>query len=108
MNSLPWLWLLFVAIGLFLMVSREGIKLLQRRGTLARMSDYYETPERKQIALRIERFERWFFILNGACLVLAGLSLRFVSGYGAIGFMALSGLLGVIGLIYTARLAATS
>lgn len=103
MDRLPWIWLFVVVIGLFSMVRPGGIKFFQRRGTLAKMSDYYETPERKRIALRLERFERWYFILNGACLVLAGLSLRFVSANAFIGFIALSGLLGLAGLIYNAR-----
>jgi hypothetical protein len=103
MDSVPWMWLLFVVIGLFSMVRPGTIKLFQRRGMLAKMSDYYETPERKRIALQLERFERWYFILNGACLVLAGLSLRFVSVNAFAVFIGLTGLLGLIGLIYNAR-----
>jgi hypothetical protein len=97
------MWLLFVAIGLFSMARPGTIKILQRRGTLARMSDYYETPERKRIALRLERLDRWFFSINGACMVLAGLSLRFVSEAAFMGFFALSGLLYLISMVYTAR-----
>jgi hypothetical protein len=103
MDRFSWVWLVIVGIGMFSMVRPGGVKLFQRRGTLAKMSDYYETPERKRIALRIERFERWYFIINGACLVLAGLSLRFVSVNAFAVFIGLTGLLGLIGLIYNAR-----
>ena len=103
MDSIPWMWLLFVGIGLFSMARPGTINLLQRRGTLARMSDYYETPERKRIALKLERVDRWFFTLNGTCMVLAGLSLRFGSEAGFIGFIALSGLLYLSSMLYTAR-----
>jgi hypothetical protein len=103
MDTLPWMWLLFVVIGLFSMARPGTINLFQRRGTLARMSDYYETPERKRLALKLERFDRWFFTLNGACMVLAGLSLRFVSENVFMGFFALSGLLALMSMVYTAR-----
>jgi hypothetical protein len=103
MDTLSWMWLLFVMIGLFSMARPGTIKLFQRRGTLARMSDYYETPERKRIALRLERIDRWYFIINGACMVLMGLSLRFVSETAFIGFLALSGMLSVISMVYTAH-----
>jgi hypothetical protein len=67
----------FVGVGVIWLLRPLIVKLLQQRGMLSRPSEHYEIPRYKRSALRIERFEPWFFYLGGICLILFGLALAF-------------------------------
>jgi hypothetical protein len=92
MSSISGWGFVFVGVGVFWLLRPLIVKTLQQRGMLSRPSEQYDIPQNKRIALRLERFEPWFFYLGGICLILFGLALAFAPRMAPIFMVALMGL----------------